>query len=381
MTELTPAPADLRVSGAAGIRLPLKSVGYMTLLFTSSPEADNGLRRLAAHHVVLSGYRIGMIAAHASADAQVGPARSRATHQRGGRGSGGRQRVPQVYLPARIAAARLGIYNHLDFAALMHSSRGVSRDHGIGPAAPPSDRYHSLCVGQAGLLPSLHGRTSTQPPSLPGARASLDVLGPVDLHLADGARYLAVVVDSWTGHVWTQPLCDLGGESCAQLLQAYHDFLVQCFATDDRIADVVDVDVGCALDVALPWAVDTRVDIGNGRSRLVRTTLRSDPSQGFLANAAECAARQILFRAVHYMVLAELSPRMLRAMLRAAVTALNFCPRIRPMSASRYQEWYLQPPDAATFEALPGALVSFDVANGSAAAVRGIGVYVCPGPS
>ena len=154
-------------------------------------------------------------------------------------------------LPARIAAARLGIYNHLDFAALMHSSRGVSRDHGIGPAAPPSDRYYSLCVGQAGLLPSLHSRMSTQPPSLPGARASLDVLGPVDLHLADGAQYLAVVVDSWTGHVWTQPLCDLGGESCAQLLQAYHDFLVMCFATDDRIADIVDMDVGCALDVAL----------------------------------------------------------------------------------------------------------------------------------
>jgi hypothetical protein len=219
------------------------------------------------------------------------------------------------------------------------------------------------------------------PPSLPGARASLDVLGPVDLHLADGARYLAVVVDSCTGHVWTQPLCDIGNESCAQLLQAYHGFLATCFATNDRIADIVDMNVSYALAITLPWAVDTRIDVGHGRSRVVRTVLRPDPSQGLLASAAECSARQLLFRAVHYMVLAELSPRMLRAMLQAAVTALNFCPRIRPMSASRYQEWYLQPPDAATFEALPGALVSFDVANGSAASVRGIGVYVCPGPS
>ena len=50
------------------------------------------------------------------------------------------------------------------------------------------------------------------------------------------------------------------------------------------------------------------------------------------------------------------------------------------MSASRYQEWYLQPPDVAAFEAQPGALVSFNAAGGSAAAERGIGIYVCPGP-
>ena len=32
-------------------------------------------------------------------------------------------------------------------------------------------------------------------------------------------------------------------------------------ATDDRIADIVDMDVSCALDVTLPWAVDTRIDV------------------------------------------------------------------------------------------------------------------------
>jgi len=378
---LAPAPADMRVFGAAGIRLPLKSLGYMTLLFPSSPVPDDGVQRLAANHIVLRGYRIGMITACASPDAPVSIARSRATPQRGGRGSGGSPRAPQVYIPAGIAAARLGIYDHQDFAALLHSSRGVLCGHGVGPAAPPRDRYYSLCAGLAGLLPSLHERTSMQPPSLPGARASLDVLGPVDLHLADGARYLAVMVDSCTGHVWTRPLCDLGCESCVQLLHAYHGFLVTCFATNDRIADIVDIHVSCALALTLPWAVDTRIDVGHGRSRVVRTVLRPDPSQGLLASAAECAARQLLFRAVHYMVLAELSPRMLRAMLQASVTALNFCPRVRPMSAPRYQEWYLQLPDAAAFEAHPGALVSFDVVSGSAAAVRGIGVYICPGPS
>ena len=58
-----------------------QSLGYMTLLFPSSPVADNGVHRLAANHTVLRGYRIGMIAACASAEVPVGPARSRVTHQ------------------------------------------------------------------------------------------------------------------------------------------------------------------------------------------------------------------------------------------------------------------------------------------------------------
>ena len=66
-----------------------------------------------------------------------------------------------------------------------------------------------------------------------------------------------------------------------------------------------------------------------------------------------------MFRVVHYMVTGELSPRMLRAILQAATTALNYSPRTRPDSASRYQEWDLQPPDVAAFAAQPGALVSY----------------------
>jgi hypothetical protein len=45
----------MQVFGAAGIRLQLKSIGYMTLLFPSVPEPDNGLHRLTANNVVLSG--------------------------------------------------------------------------------------------------------------------------------------------------------------------------------------------------------------------------------------------------------------------------------------------------------------------------------------
>ena len=41
----------------------------MTLLFPSSPVPDNGVQHLAANHIVLRGYRIGMIAARASPDA------------------------------------------------------------------------------------------------------------------------------------------------------------------------------------------------------------------------------------------------------------------------------------------------------------------------
>jgi hypothetical protein len=79
------------------------------------------------------------------------------------------------------------------------------------------------------------------------------------------------------------------------------------------------------------------------------------------------------------MILGELSPRMLRAMLQAATAALNYSPRTRPNSASRYQEWRLQPPNVAAFAAQPGALVSYNAVNGSAATERGLGVFVCPG--
>ena len=58
LVELTPAPADMRVFGAAGTRLQLKSLGYMILLFPSSPVPDNGAHRLAVNHVVLRGYSI-----------------------------------------------------------------------------------------------------------------------------------------------------------------------------------------------------------------------------------------------------------------------------------------------------------------------------------
>ena len=207
----------------------------------------------------------------------------------------------------------------------------------------------------------------------------MDVLGPVSLHSAEGHRYLAVVVDTWSGHVWTYPLCDLDGESCAQMLHAYHAFLAQCGAANGRITDRVDSDVSCALSVPLPWAVDVLINDGPGRPRVVRTNLRLDPSRGRIVNAAECASRQLLFRAVHYMILGELSPRMLRAMLQAATAALNYSPRTRPNSASRYQEWRLQPPNVAAFAAQPGALVSYNAVNGSAAAERGLGVFVCPG--
>ena len=55
LDELAPAPANMRVYGAAGIRLPLKSLGFMTLLVPSSSVPDNGVQRLAANHIVLHG--------------------------------------------------------------------------------------------------------------------------------------------------------------------------------------------------------------------------------------------------------------------------------------------------------------------------------------
>ena len=58
---------------------------------------------------------------------------------------------------------------------------------------------------------------------------------------------------------------------------------------------------------------------------------------------------------------------------------MNCSPQTRPDSASRYQEWHLQPPNVAAFAAQPGALVSYNAVSGSAAAERGLGIFVCPG--
>jgi hypothetical protein len=196
LAEVTAPTPGMQVFGAAGIRLQLKSIGFMTLLFPSVPEPDNGLHRLTANNVVLSGYRIGMVSARTSTNEVAALGRSRATPGHNGRGMGGRQTLNQDPLPAGIAAARLGIYDYLTFTALLHSSRGVRGSRELSLAPPPRDRYYSRCEGRANCYPSLHERCSTLPPSLPGARASLDVLGPVSLHSAEGHRNLAVVVDA-----------------------------------------------------------------------------------------------------------------------------------------------------------------------------------------
>ncbi len=83
-------------------------------------------------------------------------------------------------------------------------------------------------------------------PSLPGARSGLDVLGPVTLHSAEGHRYLAVVVDAWSGYEWTHPMCDVDGESSVQMLHAHHAFLARCGAGNDRITDLVYLDASSA---------------------------------------------------------------------------------------------------------------------------------------
>jgi len=192
LDEVTAPSPGMQVFDAAGICLQLKSLGYMTLLLPSVPEPDNGLHRLTANNVILSGYRIGMVSARTYANELAALGRSRATPGRddrsstilpsraspcGGRGgSSWHLRLPDVCCAAPVVSGRAEQWN--------------SRESSL--ATQPRDRYYSRCEGRANYYPSQHERSPTMPPSLPGARAGLDVLGH---------RYLAVVVDAWSGHV------------------------------------------------------------------------------------------------------------------------------------------------------------------------------------
>ena len=91
------------------------------------------------------------------------------------------------------AAARLGIFDQATFATFQRTSRGLlAPSEGNKPTCVPDVFYSGLALA-ASNAPPFHVSTLPGERSPPGARASLDLIGPLEMPFNDGITYVAVM--------------------------------------------------------------------------------------------------------------------------------------------------------------------------------------------
>ena len=105
---------------------------------------------------------------------------------------------------------------------------------------------------------------------------------------------------------------NLSISACQDMFLAYHKL---------HDTDLLDIDVSAHLGFALPRTLEVVGADLRGQPKTIRTLLTHDPSDGLLVNPAESAARQLVFRAAHYMEQGCLAPLLFSCMLGAAVRA------------------------------------------------------------
>jgi hypothetical protein len=389
LAEVGPPPATLRVYGAGNCILPLHGVGYLTLSFNSANFAKFDIaefQRASVQGVHVAAHRFHV---HMFSAVEGGDIRGRASRKGRGGGKGCAGRLQAATVPKRAnplvsvsdAAVRLGIFDPEGYEAFQRTSQGLLEPSTIAKPTCVHDVLYSAHVSAASDEPPFHVRTLPGNRSPPGARASLDLIGPLEPSFNDGVTYMAVVVDRDTDFVWVHPLRDLHERSFKQLLEVHAALRASKVAWGTLMEPLLDLDVSQDLYFPLPRVLAYEGIGDNGRSGSRRATVRLDPSRGLLLSPAECASRLVAFRAAHYMARAGLSPVMLRSMLLAGSHALNYCPRTLPhAAASSHQALHLEQPDVSDFKTAPGTLVTYNIAHGSKESERGLGLFICPAP-
>lgn len=385
LTARAPPPSSLRVFGAGETRLHVREVGTMSIAFASSPALPGMLPRQMVQHVRVDQLRVGMIrssdvtppvvATAAIPVAVVAPRQPdrRPRHVHGPAGPA-RRTPPRGHSPrlqqveVRLAASRLGIFDLPTFLAFQRLSEGLieSGDPLSYFGALDADGFYRDSVRRAASTMPLPEARVGVVGALPGQVSSLTVVGPLSRPLG-GPIYVALLVDSATGFVWSHQLRDLGQAAVESLLRVHFCVVADHRAHGGSSVLLRDVYISSPVEFPLPYSSSVTV-LGVDQTVATYTVhIHSAPQDGQLLSPADCVARQAVFRGVGYLLRGGLSLRALACLLPAACYAVNVQPRMygSDASASRFARWMDRNPYLGGLAATPGSVIRYVCAQSS----------------